>query len=163
MEFSGFVEITAENQGSIDGEGGHKDYPNAIRVFDFNHSLSVPVGQGRSMTSAEVIHKPIRLVKEIDKTTPKLYQALANREKLSQVVFTWLRYTPDGLETPYYRVRLQDAMLVKIAPWSPDAGQSSLRFMETIELVYSQISWSWGESESVVFETSWRTDRTEQV
>lgn len=158
MEFSSFLEIIAENQGSIDGDSGHADFPNAIRVFDFNHSISVPVAasQSQSGLKAEVVHAPVIITKEIDKTTPKLYQALVEREMLESASFTFMRYDPSGGEVPYYRVKLDEAMIVKAAPWTPEKHNQELRFMESIHLVYRNITWSWGESESVIFEAPWR-------
>lgn len=160
MEFSAYLEINSATQGTIEGDSGHSDYPNAIRVFDFKHDISVPVAvaSNHSNVRAEVVHAPIIINKEIDKSTPKLYQSLVQREMLDTAEFTFLRYNSNGGEQPYYRVKLIEAMIVKIEPWSPSDSQGHLRFMEKVHLVYRNISWSWGESESVIYETNWRAD-----
>lgn len=159
MEFSGYMTIEAEVQGNIEGSSMRKGRENSIDLFSFNHELKLPFQSQQNISNGPVIHQPLAIVKEVDKSTPKLYQALVEKEKLNKVVLQWYRYTKTGEEQVYYRIELTKAYIVSIAPWTPEmehSEQEYLRFMENITIAYEGITWSWGPDGDVTYQTNWR-------
>lgn len=159
MEFSGYMKIEAEVQGNIEGSSIRKGRENSIDLFSFKHELKLPFQSQQNISNGPVIHQPLAIVKEVDKSTPKLYQALVEKEKLNKVVLEWYRFTKTGEEQVYYRIELSKAYIVSIAPWTPELEQSDteyLRFMENITLAYEGITWSWGPDGDVTYQTNWR-------
>ena len=159
MEFSGYMTLEGDVQGSIQGSSSKKSREGSIELFSFEHEVKLSTNLQSGIANGPVIHQPIKVLKEIDKRTPKLYRALVEKECLNQVILEWYRYTPDGDEVVYYRMELTNANILSVSPWapsleSPESG--SLRFMENVSLVYEGITWSWGPDGDITFQANWR-------
>ena len=159
MEFAGYMKVEGDIQGPIEGSSARKSREGSIELFSFEHEIKLPTNTQSGIGNGPVIHQPIKVLKEIDKSTPKLYRALVEKECLSLVQFEWFRYTPQGEELVYYRVELSNAYILSVAPWTPALNRSEseyLLFMENITLVYEGISWSWGPDGDVTYQANWR-------
>jgi len=158
MELSAYLDITGSDQGLIQGSSQRRGREDKIEVFQFNHCVEIPLGVDQSVGSGQATHRPLEVIKEVDRSTPKLYQALCQRERLEEVKLGWYRYNPAGKEDLYYAIKLQNARILRIQPWTPDLaalGQEHIRFMEKISFGYEKIVWSWGPEGNVEFETDW--------
>jgi len=133
MEFSGYMKLQGDVQGSIEGSSVRKGREGSINLFSFEHELRANSSLQSGMANGPVCHQPIKLVKEIDKSTPKLYRALVEKERLTSVTMDWFRYTPQGEEVVYYQI-------------------------EYIILTYEGITWSWGPDGDVTYQANWRGD-----
>jgi type VI secretion system secreted protein Hcp len=161
MEYAGYMTIEGVVQGNIEGSSLAKGRENKISVFSLNHELKLPFQSQQNIGNGPVVHQPLAIVKEIDRSTPKLYQALVEKECLSKVVLEWYRYTATGEELVYYRIELTNAHVISISPCTPNIQDSSkeyLRFMENLSFAYEGISWSWGPDGDVTYQTNWRGD-----
>lgn len=159
MEFAGYMTIQGSVQGNIEGSSIRKGRENSIDLFSFKHELKLPFQSQQNIGNGPVVHQPLSIVKEVDKSSPKLFQALVEKEKLTKVVLEWYRYTNTGEELVYYRIELTNAHIITMAPWTPsvDTKESEyLRFMENLTIAYEGISWSWGPDGDVTYQTNWR-------
>ena len=162
MEFSGYMKIEGDIQGVIEGSSIRKNRETSIDLFSFKHEIKLPTNVQSGMGNGPVIHQPIVLLKEVDKSTPKLYRALVEKERLNKVEFEWFRYTAQGEELVYYRIELINAHIISISPWTPaleKAESEYLRFMENVTLAYEGITWSWGPDGDVTYQTNWRGEQ----
>ena len=150
MEISAYLSINGRVQGKIEGSCMRLNRENQIVLTDFNHSVHVPGYSQAGTSSGSIVHKPISFAKEVDKSTPKLYQALVSKELLLEAKFAWYRYSPSGGEELYYSVVVKNAFITEIAPYTPE--HSNLRFMERVQLAYDHISWSYGSDGEVTSE-----------
>lgn len=158
MELSAYLEITGSEQGPIQGSSVRRAREDMIEVLQFNHCVEIPLGVDQSIGSGQATHRPLDIVKEVDRSTPKLYQALCQRESLDEVRVVWFRYNHAGKEELYYRIRLEKARILRIQPWTPDLLEDKhdqIRFMEKISFGYERIIWSWGPEGNVEYETDW--------
>lgn len=158
MELSAYLEIEADRQGSIAGSSQRRGREGMIEILEFAHCVEIPVGLERATNAGQTTHRPLEVLKEIDKSSPKLMQALCEQERLSSAVFSWYRFTAKGKEELYYRVELRNASILRIEPWTPavnEQGQEWVRFMERVRFSYERIVWSWGEDANVEYETEW--------
>lgn len=158
MELSAYLDITGSEQGIIQGSSVRRGREDKIEIFQFNHCVEIPLGIDQSVGSGQATHRPLDIIKEVDRSTPKLYQALCQRERLDDVRLSWYRYNPTGKEELYYRIKLQRARILRIQPWTPDLlenPQDHVRFMEKISFGYERIIWSWGPEGNVEYETDW--------
>jgi len=161
MEFSGYMTINASNQGAIEGSSLRKGRENRINLFAFNHNVKLPFQSHRNIGNGPVVHEPLSITKEVDKSTPKLYQALVEKELLTEVKLEWFRFDSKGEENVYYQVILENAHLLSISPWTPkvDASDSDrLRFMEELTFAYEKITWNWGPDGDIAYQTDWRRE-----
>ena len=158
MEIAGYLEITGDMQGPIEGGSQRKGRDGLIELLGFSHDVEIPLQQGSQIASGRAMHRPIEIRKAIDKSSPKLMQAMCTKELLSEVEFRWYRFNQQGQEALYYKIQLKQALILKICSWTPDAqikDQEHLQFMETIWLGYESIIWSWGVDGNVEYEASW--------
>ena len=155
MEVSSYVVIDASIQGRIEGSCLRKGRENRIAIYDFSHSVHLPYQGNQRSATGKVVHEPVVFTKEVDKSTPRLYQALARRECLNTVTFTWYRFTPVGTEELYYQMELSNAYFLEVAPWTPEPAKpntNALRFMETVKLAYENVKWSYGSDGEITNE-----------
>lgn len=158
MEIAGYLEITGEMQGPIEGGSRRRNRDGLIELLGFSHDVEIPLQQGSQIASGRAVHRPIEIRKAIDKSSPKLMQAMCSKEMLSEAEFTWYRFNEQGQEALYYKIQLKQALILKIRSWTPDAydeNQAPLQFMETVWLGYESIIWSWGVDGNVEYETDW--------
>ena len=70
----------------IDGMPGSsldKDHSDFCDVFGFDHTMEYPFNMRDAEGRGEPIHKPVMVVKRIDKASPKIYEALAKKKKVN--------------------------------------------------------------------------------
>ena len=158
MATPGYMTIYGEQQGEISGFSYKQGQEDKIEVFSFRHAVQIPSSSSNQVMTGEPIHRPIILSKEVDKSTPKLYQALCQKEILETTEIIWFRHNPQGVEELHYTVKLVNARILGIEPWTPDFMDPEIeqyRFMENVSLSYERILWSSGSDGDVEFETSW--------
>lgn len=90
-------------------------------------------------------HAPITIVKEIDSSTPSLFQALVTGEKFDDVTLKYYQITEIGTEDQYYTQTLKNASIVSIRSQSPLAflkKYEAFGHMEIVSFSYENIEWS---------------------
>lgn len=153
MALPGYMTIVAENQGSIEGECDLEGREGAIVVQAIQHSVKLPTDQ-RGLPNGRRVHLPITILKELDRTSPMLYQALSEGELLNDVVIDWYRIDSAGMEELYYRQSLKNAQITAIefiVENDTDLANSKLGHMEKVSLIYDNITWS-HEADGIEFE-----------
>jgi len=84
-------------------------------------------------------HKPIVIVKEVDKSSPLLLKAYSGREVLKSVLLEFRRRNPEGQEEVYYTVKLTNALIssIKSGPQADTATEEITLDFQKIEYHYS--------------------------
>ncbi len=144
MAIPGYMTIKAENQGIIEGDCDLEDRDGFIVVLAADHSVKLPTDQ-RGLPNGRRIHMPITIVKEVDRTSPMLYQALSDGELLTEVGIHWYRMDGAGMEELYYKQTLKNAQITAInfdMDSRPNLSNSGLGHMEKISLIYDSITWT---------------------
>ena len=103
------------------------------------------------------MHGPTTLTKEIDKSSPKLFQALTSGEQMKTVVLEFYRISPKGTEEKYYTVKLENAILTSIRSWTPnclDPDNKQMGHMEDVAFTYEKITWTF-DPDGIEAEDSW--------
>jgi type VI secretion system secreted protein Hcp len=87
--------IVGEDQGLIEGSCNLEDREDTILVQGFDHVVEIPTDD-RGVASGRRTHRPMTIIKEIDRSTPMLYQALCSNELLTEVTLNWYRLDGTG-------------------------------------------------------------------
>lgn len=156
MPTPGSLTITGEVQGLIEGSCELDEREGTILVQAFDHVVEIPTDD-RGIASGRRMHRPMMITKEIDKSTPMLYQALCTGELLTEVTLDWYRLDGTGDEELYYSIELENAMITRIHPWVPnvlDRSSEGLRHMEDVSIAYERIIWTW-EPDGIEYEDAW--------
>lgn len=156
MPMPGNLIITGEEQGLIEGSCELEDREDTILVQAFDHVVEIPT-DSRGVASGRRVHRAMSITKEIDKSTPMLYQALCTNELLTEVILNWYRLDGTGEYELYYSITMENAFITRIHPWVPnvlDRANDGLKHMEDISLSYEKILWTW-EPDGIEYEDAW--------
>lgn len=151
------LELEGEKQGAIEGSCQMTGREKTILVYAMNHDVHIPRDPQSGLPSGKRIHGPLTIVKEYDKASPKLYQALCTGEHMKTVTIKWYRIDPTGTEEHYFTHILEDAIVVGIKPYMPMAfiqDNEPYRHMEEVSFTYKKIKWTW-EVDGIESEDSW--------
>lgn len=138
--------ISAAGQGAIEGSCTVQGLEDTIVVEGYSYDVSTPYDVPSGVPSGHRQHHPVTIVKRIDASTPKLYQAWVNNEVLSDVDLNFWRKTTAGTLERYYTLKLDDARIVGIV--------SGPRDHESVSLTFEHIEWTWLDG-SIVAEDDW--------
>lgn len=136
-----FLSLSGQKQGQIRGSVTQKGREDKIRVFAVEHAVKNELGSKK--------HGVLTISKELDKSTPLLYQALATGELITR--FELQFWTPQaragvGAETQHYTVRLTNARITGIKfvmPNNRDPELAKHTEYEEVSFTYDSITWTW--------------------
>ncbi|MDD2337282.1 MAG: Hcp family type VI secretion system effector [Geobacteraceae bacterium] len=155
------LSLEGEKQGKIEGSCDMVGREGTILAYSMAHNISIPHSPTDGLATGKRIHRPLCVLKEFDRSSPKLYQALCTGEQLKSVVLKWYRITKKGTEEHYFTHKLEDAIVVAIQPYMPitllEANEPSCH-MEEIAFTYKAIRWTW-EADGIEAEDSWAVPR----
>jgi type VI secretion system secreted protein Hcp len=129
-----------EYPGSCEQEGRE----DCILVEAVHHNVSVPIDPNSGSQIGHRVHRPLRVTKMIDKSSPGLFKALTTGQTLACVTLDFYRIDSFGAEENYYRITLEKAHIVDIDLEVPNClapANDKLPHMEHVSFVYQTITW----------------------
>lgn len=128
-------------------------------VFAVDHELVQPFDAATGRASAARQHKPLTVLKVIDKATPGFHKALSTGQNLREAFLDFYRIDPATRdEVKYYTITLRNAHIVGMKTMVPTSflpENDSYRHMEEVRLVYESIEWNW-IPDAIVESDEWR-------
>ena len=152
-----YLIVEGQNQGKIEGSVKIKGHEGKILVQAVDHTIEIPKSPQTGLPTGKRVHGPMRVTKEIDKSSPKLFQALTSGEQLKTVSLEFYRISPKGTEEKYYTVKLSNAILTSAKSWTPNClnpDNKQMGHMEDISLTYEKISWTY-EPDGIEADDDW--------
>jgi type VI secretion system secreted protein Hcp len=146
MALNAFLHLKGQKQGDIKGSVTQKGREGTIMVIAASHEIMSPTSSGSGASVGKRVHKPFVIVKELDKSSPLLYQAMVNSELMAAWKLDFFSAAVTGIEKQNYTVVLTDAIITDIKfalPNTKDADMAKLNPYETIEFTYQSIQWTW--------------------
>jgi type VI secretion system secreted protein Hcp len=132
---------TGQKQGAITGDG-----PGGVMILiGLSHAIVSPRDAASGLPTGKRQHKPITITKQLDKSSPKLLNALVQNENLTAVTFTLTR---GG--TAYATVKLTNANV---------ASREQKGEYEEIAFTYQKITWTWIDG-GITAEDDWEAPVT---
>jgi type VI secretion system secreted protein Hcp len=149
MALNAFLHLKGQKQGDIKGSVTQKGREGSIMVIAANHEISSPLGNTASGAAVgKRVHKPFVITKELDKSSPLLYQAMVNNELMAGWKLDFFAAAANGVEKQDYSVVLTNAIITDIKfvlPNTKDTDTMKLNPCEMIEFSYQSIQWTWIE------------------
>jgi type VI secretion system secreted protein Hcp len=152
-----YLVLEGQNQGKIKGSTLVKGHEGKILVQAVDHTIEIPKNPQTGLPTGKRVHCPMTLTKEIDESSPKLFQALTSGEQMKEVSLEYYRISPSGKEEKYYTVKLHNAIFTNIKSWTPnclDPEMKQIGHMEDISLTYEKITWTYVEN-GIEAEDAW--------
>jgi type VI secretion system secreted protein Hcp len=138
--------LKGQKQGVIKGPVTQKGRENSILVHSFSNQILSPRDPSSGLPTGKRQHKPVFILKEVDKTSPQLWTALVNNENLTEWELKCWSTTATGLEKQTYTIELTNASIASIREYMPDnedPAKANLPLLEEISFVYQKIQWTW--------------------
>ncbi len=144
------VIITA-NGTTIPGSGSpNTPNNNLINGLGFDHEVVVERDAATGQSTGRRQHKPIRIVKPIDKSTPLLYKAMLQNQVIAGEFRFWRPGTGPvgggGVLQQYYTVAITGGRITGIRDWKTntrDLSADRAGDLEEVSFTYTSITWTW--------------------
>ena len=114
MTMPAYLKVTGATQGSIEGSCDIKDHEKTMLINGVNHSITIPKSPQTGLPTGKRVHGPLTVLKNYDKASPKLFQALCTGEQFTSVMLEYFWINKDGKEEKYYTTELKNAIIVSI-------------------------------------------------
>lgn len=144
MASHGYMSITGKTQGLISagcstqesiGNKCQTDHRDEIMVLSFTHTL-LNIGNLDRAT-----HQPISIVKNIDKSTALLAQALTSREELVCRI-NFYRVSSMGVQERFFTIDISGCILTELTLVMPHATlENDADIQEIMAIRYREICW----------------------
>ena len=148
MALNAYLTLAGQKTGEIRGSVTQKGREGKIMVIAVDHELSSPRDPSSGLPTGKLRHKPIRITKELDRSSPLLYQVLTMNENLTkwELQFWAPSLTTLGSEVQHYTMRLTNANIIDIGFHMPNNKNPDLikyAEFEEISFSYQRIDWTW--------------------
>jgi type VI secretion system secreted protein Hcp len=145
MALNAYMTIKGSKQGQINGSVTQKGREGMILVHSFSNAIVSPRDPASGLPTGKRMHKPLFFLKEVDKSSPLLWNVLTTNENLTSVqIQFWspanaAAGTGVGIEKQVYTVTLTNASIASMEqsmPSNVDPTTAKLSLQEEISLTY---------------------------
>ncbi len=123
----------------IDGESIISGRENSITVLGYSHSINNPFDLTTGQTTV-VQHSPLRIMKSIDKSSPKLMEKCVTKAIIPSVI---LRFYYEPVGSNFYTIELTNALVTSYQGFGTIFSNEVPR--ETVSFTYESIKWTYTE------------------
>lgn len=151
MALNAYLKLKGAKQGDIKGSVIQKGREDKIMVIAVSHEIVSPRDQASGLPTGKRMHKPFVITKELDKSSPLLYNVLTNNENIPEWELQF--WTPQikaatgmGSEVQHFTVRLTNANIASISfRMANNKHPELMKFAEYEEVAftYEKIEWTW--------------------
>jgi type VI secretion system secreted protein Hcp len=157
-----YAYLKGAKSGQVKGSVTQKGREDAIGVIAVSHNVMTPRDPQSGLPTGQRMHRPFVITKELDKSTPILYNILCTNENVTEATFKF--WTPQikaasgvGSEVQHYTVKLTNANIASI-----DFRMANIRNVdlakfteyEEIAFTYEKIEWTWNDG-GITADDSW--------
>ena len=140
-----YMSITGDRQGNITERAGEQEsHENEILCQAFEHVVLVPNDSG--VPTGKRVHRAMMITKSVDRSSPQLYSALVNNERLTEITIKHYRIDPIGIVQNHFTVKLSNAVIISIRAWQPNylnPATEQISYTEEVSFAYQAIDWLW--------------------
>ena len=157
VALNAYLKLRGTVQGDILGSVTRAGHEGKIEVIAVSHALKSPRDVATGQASGKREHQALRVTKEIDRATPRLYSALVRNESLSEGVLEFFRPGSGGQDDQYYKIEFWNAFVSGIDFTMPNNQDPSLverESFEVVSFVYQRILWTWTDG-TIVAQDDW--------
>lgn len=162
MGYNAYLRLKGQKSGDIKGSVTQKGREDSILVIAVSHSIVSPRDPASGLPTGKRQHKPFVITKELDKSSPLLYNVLCTNENLPE--WTLKFWTPQGAggpgmgsEVQHFTIKLTNANIASIDYRMlnnkiPENLQR--KEYEEIAFTYQRIEWVWTDG-GITAEDDW--------
>lgn len=149
-----FLKLQGQTQGVIKGSVMLPGKEDSISVISISHELVSPRDPATGLPTGKRQHKPLAIVKLIDRSTPLLYRALVTNEKMTTFNLAFYVTPPGGQEVKQFTIDLVNANIFFINQVKQNSNSTPelMKFAEyeEVSFTYQKIIWTWSNGINVL-------------
>jgi type VI secretion system secreted protein Hcp len=153
-----YMRLVGATQGEIKGDVTQAGREDSIMVIAYNHDVASPRNATSGLPTNKRQHAPLRITKEIDKSTPLLLTAWDHGEEMTHFELRFWRPSATGKEVQFYTIILGGAQIVSIQQEMLNNKYSENmqhKEREHITFTYRSIEWIF-EDGGITCEADWQ-------
>jgi type VI secretion system secreted protein Hcp len=151
MSLMTYAYLVGQKTGQVKGSITQKGREDSIGVIAVSHSIVSPRDPQSGLPTGQRMHKPWVFTKELDKSSPVLYNILCTNENITSATFKfWTAQlkavSGSGSEIQHFTVKLTNASIASYDFRQPNIRHPDLvKFAEyeEVALTYQKIEWTW--------------------
>lgn len=130
-----YMTIKGQKQGLIKGDGIGRMWLDKISGDGYTYSVISPRDPQSGMPTGQRMHKPLVVIKEVNKSSPLLANAIFTNENLLTVNLEFPKTDASGVETVFYKITLTNANIAELHQFLTADG----KLMEEIAFTFEKI------------------------
>jgi type VI secretion system secreted protein Hcp len=149
-----YVYLKGSKSGAIKGGVTQKGREDSSLAHWYECALETPTDKMTGYSAGKRIHAPLKILKEIDKATPLIYQMACNNEVLTSVILKFWKVGTgkigtQGTETQHFTITLTNARINALRQHTPEhasdaAGASKSTYeVEEVSFTFQKIDMVW--------------------
>jgi type VI secretion system secreted protein Hcp len=166
MALNAYLKLKGQKTGEIKGSVTQKGREGKIAVIAVSHEIISPRDSASGLPTGKRMHKPFVITKELDKSTPLLFNLLVHNENVSEWELQFwapqIKATAGtGVEVQHYTVKLTNANIASIAfRMANNKHPDLMKFAEYEEVAftYQKIEWTWNDG-GITADDDWEAPR----
>jgi type VI secretion system secreted protein Hcp len=151
MALNAFLRLKGQRQGDIKGSVTQKGREGKIMVIAAEHEVLSPRDASSGLATGKRMHKPFVITKELDRSSPLLYQMLVTNESIVEWELQFWApalsaVSSVGTEIQRYTVTLGNASIADIKFHMLNNKNPELQRYseyEEVSFTYQKIQWTW--------------------
>jgi type VI secretion system secreted protein Hcp len=164
MALNAYLKLEGQKQGAINGSITQKGREDSIGVIAVSHEIVSPRDPASGLPTGKRMHKAFVITKELDKSSPLLYNSLTKNENIPKWSLKF--FTPGtaagknlGTEVNHYTVELINANVASInfiMKNNRNPQNMQIPEFEEVAFTYQKIIWTWTEG-GITAEDDWES------
>ena len=146
MALNAYLKLKGQKQGEIKGSVTQKGRENKIQVIAVSHEVISPRDPASGLPTGKRMHKPFVITKELDKSSPLLWNVLVNNENITEWELQHWQPSSTGAEKQHYTVKLTNANIASMSfRMANNKHPDLMKYTEYEEIAftYQKIEWTW--------------------
>ena len=159
MALNAYLTLKGQKQGTIRGSVTQKGRENSILVHAFSNEILSPRDPATGLPTGKRMHKPVVILKEVDRGSPQLWNAFVSNEDLTTWELKFWATEVDGTEKQIYTISMVNAAIASMREFmldNEDPANSKLPLREEISFTYQKIVWTWTDA-SITATDDWES------
>jgi type VI secretion system secreted protein Hcp len=128
-------------------------------VIGVDHEVVSPRDAASGLPTGKRQHKPLVITKEVDKSSPLLYNAMVTNENIKSWKMDFWQPDPQGKEKQHYTIELSNASISSIRlEMLNNKVPENMQFKERefVAFTYQKIIWTWQDG-GITAEDDWES------
>ncbi|MBN3763880.1 type VI secretion system tube protein TssD [Burkholderia sp. Ac-20365] len=146
-----------ESGAEIRGSSQVAEREGSIEVLSLTHGIHADTDHSTGKLMGGRSHRPLTIEKELDRSSPLLYMAIARGTTLQSAELKWYRINDSGREEEYFNILLRHVKIVSVTPKVLNIKEQASvhrNHFEVVEFRYGEITWCYLDG-NLKFKDAW--------